>query len=257
MGHRAVLFDVNHTLLSIANESAVQESAIGVLYEEVCRRTRLSMDERDFREAYDRAWWARKSSSYDTYEEVRYEEIVISTLSEFGLGFDNNELEDILQIYMKPIYEASSVVEGMDEILEWLFVLGIRLGLLTNYKYASGMRRLLTLNDLVRRFDAIVVSSEVGWKKPSVNIYKCAAELLQVPFLECIFVANEEEKDLWQASNLGMTTILFTPVARDDRDVLHDQDVALMLRQRLTGKVSYRASTPVELRRQLEGLLAG
>jgi FMN phosphatase YigB (HAD superfamily) len=115
---------------------------------------------------------------------------------------------------------------------------------------------LLNANSLPEMFDAIVVSSEVGWKKPSVEIYRRAIDELHVHFSECIFVANEEEKDLWQASHLGMTTILFTPVERDDRDVLHDQDVALMLRHRLTGEVSCRASSPCELRHQLESLLA-
>jgi FMN phosphatase YigB (HAD superfamily) len=106
MNHRAVLFDVNHTLLSIENEADTQEAAIGVLHAEVCKRAGIDIDERAFRVAYDAAWWDRKSSSYETYQEVRYEEIVMSILAKFDITFEKSDLEEILQIYMRPIYGA-------------------------------------------------------------------------------------------------------------------------------------------------------
>lgn len=256
MKYRAVLFDLNHTLMSIRNEADIQEAAIGVLYSEVCRRTRVSIDETEFRLAYDKAWLSRKISSYRTYIEVSYEEIVTAALSEFGIVFDSEALEDILQIYMQPIYDASYVVDGMVGVLSRLKTAGLKLGLLTNYKYASGMRCLLEKNRLLEWFDAIVISSELGWKKPSTNIYARAVKLLSVDYDECIFVANEEEKDLWRASELGIMTILFTPVPRPDRDVLHDQDVAIMLRSHLTGHVAQRASSLRDLSETLSLLLS-
>jgi FMN phosphatase YigB (HAD superfamily) len=171
---------------------------------------------------------------------------------------DPDELEEVLQIYMQPIYDASYVVDGMEDLLDWLKSWGIRLGLINNYKYASGMRGLLHVTGLEKRFDPIIISSEIGWKKPAIQVYEHATSLMKLPPQSCVLVANEEEKDLWQASQLGFRTVLFTPVERlpDDQDLLHDKDIANMLRTRMSGDVEFFANSLDDLRMLLRSLVA-
>jgi FMN phosphatase YigB (HAD superfamily) len=104
----------------------------------------------------------------------------------------------------------------------------------------------------------IIISSEIGWKKPAIQVYEHATSLMKLPPQSCVLVANEEEKDLWQASQLGFRTVLFTPVERlpDDQDLLHDKDIANMLRTRMSGDVEFFANSLDDLRMLLRSLVA-
>ncbi|HEX6521731.1 MAG TPA: HAD family phosphatase [Streptosporangiaceae bacterium] len=62
--------------------------------------------------------------------------------------------------------------------------------------------------DLCRRFDAVVISDQVGLRKPDTAIYRLAASKLGVPATSCVF-ADDSEANLPPARALGMTAVLF------------------------------------------------
>ena len=246
MRYKGIIFDVNHTLVGISQESEVQEYAVGVLFREIRKHSHLSFSEGEFRRAYAEAWNSAKRGSYESLREVRYEAVVGQTVGKFGLTFSADEMEHILQRYMEPLYQASFVIPGMRELMLALRP-RFRLGALTNYKYSSGIRTMLAklkLDDLV---DVLVVSSEVGWKKPAPKIYNEMVQQLEVAPTECISVGNELEKDLWQARKLGMATILFEP---REIGLFVDTEVASILRERIGAqelKCDYIARSVPEL----------
>jgi putative hydrolase of the HAD superfamily len=82
---------------------------------------------------------------------------------------------------------------------------GVRTGVITNswgtdpYNPYQGF-------DLHRRFDAVVISGEVGLRKPEPAIYALAAERLGLSPSACVFV-DDVEQNLSPARALGMATI--------------------------------------------------
>jgi len=82
---------------------------------------------------------------------------------------------------------------------------GVRTGVITNswgtdpYDPYEGF-------ELLRRFDAVVISGEVGLRKPEPAIYALAAERLGLPPSACVFV-DDIEQNLPAARALGMATI--------------------------------------------------
>jgi HAD superfamily hydrolase (TIGR01509 family) len=228
---RAVLFDVNHTLLGMTDEATTQAHAVRVLYDQVRRHDSSKIEFETFRIAYDDAWNLGRWESFDAYREVKYETIVARALDELGIRFDAELLERILQRYMEPLYQASYVIPGIREILEDLSTL-VKLGAITNYKYANGMCGMLRRTNLLQLLDAIVISSKVGWKKPAPAIYEAMLQQLEVEAQQCVLVGNELEKDLWQAGRLGMTTVLFTPAEHEE----HDVEFSTLLKARLAGQ---------------------
>jgi len=251
-----VLFDVNHTLIGLKEEDRVQQFAVDRMYSLVrplIHGEGATLTE--FRDAYDGAWHSGRWASFAKYQETRYEDIVAEALSVLGVSLSTRDLEELLQSYMEPLYDAAYIVDGVDILLDELTD-RVRLAAITNYKYASGMRGLLSRTGLDARLDAVVISSEVGWKKPSRAIYDAALDILQVSPGQCVLVGNELEKDLWQAAQLGMRTVLFTP----DEHASHDAEFAALLRERLAEhsiKGDYVASTVTELRDALLSLLDG
>jgi epoxide hydrolase-like predicted phosphatase len=79
---------------------------------------------------------------------------------------------------------------------------GVRTGLLSN----SWSTRLYDHALLAELFDAVVISGEVGIRKPAPDIYRLAAERIGVPPRECVFI-DDLAFNLKPAAELGMTAI--------------------------------------------------
>lgn len=79
---------------------------------------------------------------------------------------------------------------------------GIRVGLLSNSWGMSVYPRGL----LADAFDGVVISGEVGMRKPEPRIYYHAAEVIGVQPAECVFV-DDTQTHLVAASEAGMTVI--------------------------------------------------
>ena len=82
---------------------------------------------------------------------------------------------------------------------------GLRTGLLSNSWGVSDYPRHL-FGDL---FDAVVISAEVGMRKPEERIFLHAAGLLGLPPGECVFI-DDVEANITAAQAVGMTAILHT-----------------------------------------------
>ena len=80
---------------------------------------------------------------------------------------------------------------------------GIRTGLLSNSWGTRRYDRAL----LAELFDAVVISGEVGMRKPTPEIYTLAAERIGLEPAQCVFV-DDLRFNLDPAAELGMTTIL-------------------------------------------------
>jgi epoxide hydrolase-like predicted phosphatase len=85
---------------------------------------------------------------------------------------------------------------------------GIRTGLISN---SWGTRRYdRTLLD--RLFDGIVISGEVGMRKPTPEIYEMGAERIGVAPADCVFV-DDLPFNLKPAQQLGMAAVHHTDAA--------------------------------------------
>jgi putative hydrolase of the HAD superfamily len=248
---KATLFDVNHTILGIADEAITQSAAIDVLFGEVCTLKHEALDRTIFRNTFDRAWTHGKRASFEKYEETTYESIVTWVLEQYELTLGPSDLERILQIYMAPLYDAAYIIAGMDKVLKEAKSLG-KVGVITNYKYGEGMRGFLRRIEILEDLDCVAISSEIGWKKPDERIYKVALDQLGLKASEVVVVGNELEKDLWRAHAMGMRTIHFEPSEHSS----HDVEYADVLRERLDAaalKLDGYAETPDHLLALLSG----
>ena len=82
---------------------------------------------------------------------------------------------------------------------------GVRVGVISN---SWGMEPYDPYQpfDLPNHFDTVVISGEVGIRKPDPAIYRLAAEKLGVTAEECVFV-DDLASNLLAAQEVGMTTI--------------------------------------------------
>lgn len=69
-------------------------------------------------------------------------------------------------------------------------------------------KKIFTPKDMVRKFDSIVISCDVGTRKPNKKIYKLVLKHLHIKPDEAVFIDNREW-NLVPAKKMKMKTILF------------------------------------------------
>jgi epoxide hydrolase-like predicted phosphatase len=100
------------------------------------------------------------------------------------------------------MFAGSTLDEAMIRLLRKLHADGVPTGLLSN-SWGGGYPTEL-LSEL---FDAVVISAEVGMRKPEPRIFLHAAGLLGIEPQECIFI-DDIEANITAAEQLGFTGVL-------------------------------------------------
>jgi putative hydrolase of the HAD superfamily len=112
------------------------------------------------------------------------------------LGVDGADLIDRM-------FAGAGADERMVEAVRRVHVAGIPTALISN---SWGSRR-YDHDQLGELFDAVVISAEVGMRKPTPQIYAIGAERIGIPPDQCVFV-DDLPFNLKPAAELGMATVL-------------------------------------------------
>jgi epoxide hydrolase-like predicted phosphatase len=115
-----------------------------------------------------------------------------------------------MRSFWKTLYSNSELVKINKEIQELIIDLkksGYQLLILSNtIKHHAKCNR--EERKLFDNFDGAILSCEVGFRKPEIEIYELVLEKFELKPEECIFIDDKEE-NLIPAKKLGMNTILF------------------------------------------------
>ena len=83
-----------------------------------------------------------------------------------------------------------------------------RLGVVSNLAYSPAVRKTLGRFGVANYFEAIIVSADVGWRKPSPKIFKKAWRAVGISASETVYIGDELDHDVESAKKVGMHTIL-------------------------------------------------
>ena len=108
---------------------------------------------------------------------------------------------------LERMWAGSRMDDDMLAVFRRLHAIGIPTGLLSN-SWGSGYP-----TDLFpEMFDAVVISAEVGMRKPEPRIFLHAAELLGLAPQECVFI-DDIAANITAAEDLGFAGVLHTDTA--------------------------------------------
>lgn len=99
-------------------------------------------------------------------------------------------------------------MKGIDECLTGLLEMEFRLCLVSNGKSKNQRDKVKRLS-LERYFEKIVISEEVGFKKPSAHIFEYALNEMGCTAEEAFFIGDHPINDYMGSSKLGFTSIWF------------------------------------------------
>lgn len=112
-------------------------------------------------------------------------------------------IEQLLEYWFSEFYQCSVLMDGAIEVLDYLKAKGIKLGLITNGAIRSQRSKIDQVN-IRSYFDTIVISDEVGIKKPDKLIFEITLEKLKSNPQNTIFVGDQPINDIAGAEAAGI-----------------------------------------------------
>jgi putative hydrolase of the HAD superfamily len=207
-GIRAVFFDAVGTLI------LPEPSAVAV-YAEVGRRHGSQLEAADIRrrflEAFRRQEQLDRQTGWRT-DECREMQRWRTIVGEVMVDVPQPEacFRELYEHFAQPASWRCAAESG--RMLEVLSRRGCALGLASNYD--ERLRRVLAGMPELAAIRNIVISSEVGWRKPSPHFFDAMCRQVGLTAHEVLFVGDDPENDYEGALAVGCRAVLFDPTGK-------------------------------------------
>ena len=212
MDLRALLFDVNGTLIDIETDEGMEEvyRAIGhfLIYQGI------KLHRWEVRELYFQTVKEQFDTSHETYPEFDVVAVWQKILE--GRAGDYTRLLPAGKLQQLPLFLAEmqrgicrkrlrlfpQVRDVLDQLKDH-YALAVVSD--AQSAYAIPELRMVGLHGY---FDPTIISGNYGFRKPDARLFRAALEGLQVSPDQAVFIGNDRYRDVFGAKQVGMRTIL-------------------------------------------------
>jgi len=210
---RALLFDVNGTLIDIETDEWMEEAYRAIAH--YLTYQGISLHRGEVRDLYFQVMKEQFAASKEIYPEFDvvavWREILSRSASEYTRSLGPEKLLR-MPLFLAEMQRGISrkrllAFPQTQEILAQLKT-RYRLAVVSDAQSAYGLPELRAVG-LADYFAPIVISGDYGYRKPDARLFQAALTKLQVRPEEAIYVGNDRFRDIQGARQVGMKTILF------------------------------------------------
>jgi putative hydrolase of the HAD superfamily len=209
---QAIGFDLFNTL--IAAESGGVERAMARILANL-REAGFPLEEETFKRAYREAAIRFVKEARREGRETHNRFWISAALTELGfpLAPDDPRIASAVEAYFSAFYDFCRLIPGTLEMLEALRD-RFPLGLLSNFTHAPAARGLMAHLGLSDYFEVILISGDLGYRKPHPLVFQRLAEALDKPPEQILFIGDDLEPDIQGAREAGLRPV-WTTYVRD------------------------------------------
>ena len=213
MDLRALLFDINSTLIDIETDERMEECYRAIAH----LLTYQGIDLRRWavHDLYFQVMGEQFAQSLEPYPEFDvvavWRDVLSRNATEYTRSLPAEKLAQLplliaeLQrgISRKRLCLYPQVRETLDQLKT-----RYRLAVVSDAQTAYGVPELRAVG-LAEYFDPIVISGDYGYRKPDPRLFQHALDKLQIGADQAIFIGNDRFRDIFGARRLGMKTVWF------------------------------------------------
>jgi len=171
----------------------------------------FEVEKSDFLAAYSASHQKYRVVRYEQHREVTNAIWVSEALCTLGIKVtpQDEHVKAALNVFFQSFIDTLELREGAKQLLEQTAA-QTRVGLISNFTHAPVIHRSLRKLGIHQYFNAIVVSEDVGWRKPAPQIFQDTLRRLQAKVDEAVFIGDSPIEDIKGAKDVGLKTV-FVP----------------------------------------------
>ena len=195
-----IFFDLDHTLWDFEKNS-------DLAFESVFEKHKINISVSKFLYYYkniNQHYWKLYREEKVTKAELRYGRLK-DTFVKANMNVSDTVIDMLAFDYIEVLPTNNNLFEGTQEILEHLQG-SYQLHIITN-GFNEVQFKKMENSGIIRFFDKIITSEEVGVKKPNPKIFQYALEKTKAKSQESIMIGDNWEADIMGAKNAGLDVI--------------------------------------------------
>lgn len=191
---KAVVFDIGGVLALSSYSPYLKKGhrSLGV-HKFMAKKLKISLDQ----------YFDSIDSTYTKSIEGKITKSKALTVISKNIGISKIKLE---KLFTKAYKKKFSQNKKLYKLAFKLKKQGYKIAILSDQWHVS--KEALVIKKYIKRFNVVVISCDVGMRKPNTKIYKFLLAKLKLPAKKCIFIDNQKW-NLTPAKKLGIKTILF------------------------------------------------
>ena len=213
MNIRGLIFDINGTLIDIHTNEAYDE--IYRVISNLLSYQGISLSADHIRDLYYQIMKEQRLSSKENHSEFDAVGIFQEIMKRYATDFTRKlpaEKRSQLPLFLAEVYRAVSRfrLQPYPDVVEVLTELRPRylLAALSDGQSAYAVPELQAAG-LLDFFNPVIVSGDLGYRKPDVRIFESVLSGMKLKPSEVLFIGNDMYRDIFGAKQLGLKTIFF------------------------------------------------
>lgn len=207
---KAIGFDLFNTLI-FAGSGAIGEALTrltGTLHE-----NGFNLDPVHFQTVYREAAVRFIKEAHREGKETHNRFWISAALAEMGhlLSPEDSRIARAVEAYFSAFYTFCRLIPGTNAMLTGLKG-RYRLGLLSNFTHPPAARGLMDYLGLTPFFDVVLISGDLGYRKPHFSVFEQLISELAVERDQILFIGDDLDPDIRGAKEAGLRPVWMTYV---------------------------------------------
>ncbi len=205
---KAVIFDYVGTLVNCRNYT--MEASREKLYTALVNEG-FDVAKDQFLAAYIQAHEKYRIIRYEQLREVTNAVWVAEALCNLGFKVtaDDYRIKAALNVFFKDYVDMLKLRAGAKKLLKQAKE-QCKVALISNFTHAPVIHKSLRITNISTYFNAVVISEENGWRKPSSHIFQDTLNKLLVQANEAVYIGDSPIEDIKGAKQAGLKAV-FVP----------------------------------------------
>jgi len=206
----AIGFDLFNTLITVRSQA--MDIAMERLWSSLCRSS-ITVDFERLIQEHQQAAQEYLQTARQNGRETHNRFWLSTALFRLGQNIraDDPRISDAIEAYFSAFCDHSCLIPDtirMLSILKEHYCLGI----LSNFTHAPVVKKMLGDLQLTQYFQALLISDEIGYRKPKEIVFKSLLQALNVDKDKLIYIGDDPECDIDGAYEAGIEPIWMTYV---------------------------------------------